>query len=233
MSLSETAQPFANANPIAKMSSTPRTVSYVRISTGDQNSELQHRDLRDSATRMGSEIMHVYEDTISGTKARRPGLDELMQDARAGKFNCVLVWKLDRFGRNLLHCLSCIEELQELCIRFIAVTQGLDVDRRNPASKFLLHVLAAAAEFERSLILERTAAGKARYRQDYEQGLVGKTVHSRSGRDLPPHRPKKIFNRESVSKLRAQGLSLRKIAERLGIGLGTVVRALHECSKSS
>jgi hypothetical protein len=113
-----------------------------------------------------------------------------------------VVWKLDRFGRNLLHCLSCIEELQEIGIRFIAVTQGLDVDRRNPASKFLLHVLAAAAEFERSLILERTAAGKACYRQDYEQGLVGKTVHSRSGRDLPPHSPKKIFNRDSVLKLR-------------------------------
>jgi DNA invertase Pin-like site-specific DNA recombinase len=182
---------------------------------------------------MGSAMSHVYEDTASGAKARRPGLDQLMADARARKFDVVLVWKLDRFGRNLLHCLSCIEELQELGIRFIAITQGLDVDRRNPASKFLLHVLAAAAEFERSLILERTAAGKARYRQDYAQGLVGKTVHSRSGRDLPPHRPKKILNRDSVLKLRAQGLSLRKIAQRLGIGLGTVVRSLHERSKSS
>jgi DNA invertase Pin-like site-specific DNA recombinase len=161
MSLTETAQPFADANPIAKMSSPPRIVSYVRISTGDQNSELQHRDLRDSAARMGREISHVYEDTTSGAKARRPGLDQLMTDARARTFDVVLVWKLDRFGRNLLHCLSCIEELQELGIRFIAITQGLDVDRRNPASKFLLHVLAAAAEFERSLILERTAAGKS------------------------------------------------------------------------
>jgi DNA invertase Pin-like site-specific DNA recombinase len=211
---------------------TPQAVIYVRISTADQNAELQRRELLDAATRMGREITHVYEDAISGIKARRPGLDELMQDAHAGKFDCVLVWKLDRFGRNLLHCLGCIEELQDLGIRFIAVTQALDVDSRNPASKFLLHVLAAAAEFERSLIQERTAAGKARYRQDYAQGLVGKTVHSRSGRDLPPHRPKKIFNRDSVIKLRTQGLSLRKIAQQLGIGLGTVVRSLHERSKS-
>jgi putative DNA-invertase from lambdoid prophage Rac len=212
---------------------TIRAVLYPRVSTTDQNHELQRRDLLTYNERADWGTTETYEDITSGAKTTRPALDRLLADARARKFDVVLVWKLDHFGRNLLHCLSCIEELQELGVRFIAVTQGLDVDRRNPASKFLLHVLAAAAEFERSLILERTAAGKARYRQDYEQGLVGKTVHSRSGRDLPPHRPKKIFNRESVSKLRAQGLPLRKIAERLGIGLGTVVRALHECSKSS
>jgi DNA invertase Pin-like site-specific DNA recombinase len=210
-----------------------RAVLYPRVSTTDQNHELQRRDLLTYNERADWGTTETYEDITSGAKTTRPALDRLLADARARKFDVVLVWKLDHFGRNLLHCLSCIEELQELGVRFIAVTQGLDVDRRNPASKFLLHVLAAAAEFERSLILERTAAGKARYRQDYEQGLVGKTVHIRSGRDLPPHRPKKIFNRESVSKLRAQGLSLRKIAERLGIGLGTVVRSLHERSKSS
>ena len=210
-----------------------RAVLYKCVSTTDQNHDLQRRELLTYTQRPDWETTEVYEDITSGAKTTRPALDRLLADARARKFDVVLVWKLDRFGRNLLNCLSCIEELQKLGIRFIAVTQGLDVDGRNPASKFLLHVLAAAAEFERSLILERTAAGKARYRQDYEQGLVGKTVHSRSGRDLPPHRPKKIFNRDSVLKLRAQGLSLRKIAERLGIGLGTVVRSLHERSKSS
>ena len=209
-----------------------RAALYTRVSTTDQNHELQRQALVTYAERPDWETIEAYEDIASGAKTTRPALERLLADARARKFEVVLVWKLDRFGRNLLHCLSCIQELQELGIRFIAVTQGLDVDRRNPASKFLLHVLAAAAEFERSLILERTAAGRARYRQDYQQGLVGKTVHSRSGRDLPPHRPKKIFNRESVIKLRTQGLSLRKIAQRLGIGLGTVVRSLQERSKS-
>ena len=96
----------------------------------------------------------------------------------------------------------------------------------------MLQVLGAAAEFERSLILERSQAGQARYRRDFEAGKVGKTVHSRSGKNLPPHRPKKIFDREQVVKLRQQGLSLRKIAERLDLRLGTVTRTLQECSKS-
>jgi DNA invertase Pin-like site-specific DNA recombinase len=87
-------------------------------------------------------------------------------------------------------------------------------------------------EFERSLILERSQAGQARYRRDYEAGKVGKGVNSRSGKNLPPHRPKKIFDREQVIRLRQQGLSLRKIADRMDLGLGTVTRTLQECSKS-
>jgi hypothetical protein len=69
------------------------------------------------------------------------------------------------------------------------VTQGSDTDLQNPASRFLLQVLGAAAEFERALIRERTQAGRARYKQDFESGKVGRTVYSRSGRNLPPHRP--------------------------------------------
>ena len=90
--------------------------------------------------------------------SRRPGLDVLMQDDRAGKFDCVLVWSLDRFRRNLLHCLSCIEELQEFGIPLYCGHPGACLDRRTPASKFLLHVFAAAVKFERSLILERAAS---------------------------------------------------------------------------
>ena len=116
-------------------------------------------------------------------------------------------------------------------IRFIAVTQGLDTDHKNPASRFLLQVLGAAAEFERSLILERVQAGQARYRQDYLSGKVGKTVHSRSGKDLPPHRPRKIFDRQKVVELAEQGLSMRQIAKRMSIGLGTVSRTLQERSE--
>ena len=132
-----------------------------------------------------------------------------------------------------MDCLNNIRTLEEHGIRFIAVTQGLDTDQRNPASRFLLHVLGAAAEFERSLIRERTLAGPSRYQQDYESGSVGKTVHSRSGRNLPPHRPKKVFDREEVFRLRKQGLSYRQIAKKLGLGLGTVVRTLRERSKSA
>jgi DNA invertase Pin-like site-specific DNA recombinase len=128
-------------------------------------------------------------------------------------------------------CLNNIQELERWRIRFIATTQNLDTDERNPASRFLLHVLGAAAEFERSLIRERTLAGQTRYRADYNAGKVGKTVSSRSGKNLPPHRPRKIFNRDSVAVLRAQGLSIRAIATRLGLGVGTVARTLQQGSK--
>jgi DNA invertase Pin-like site-specific DNA recombinase len=169
----------------------------------------------------------------SGAKASRPALNRLIADARAREFNCLLVWKLDRFGRSLVDCLNNIRILEENGIRFIAVTQGLDTVLQNPASRFLLHVLGAAAEFERALIRERTQAGQARYRQDFEGGKVGKTVYNRSGRNMPPHRPRRVFDREEVLRLRRQGWSYRQIAKSLGLGLGTVVRTLLPCSKSS
>ena len=205
---------------------------YVRISTPEQNPELQLRELQDYATRQGWELADAYQDVGSGSNACRPGLDRLMEDAREGRFKVVLVWKLDRFGRSLVDCLKNIELLEGCGIRFIAVTQGLDTDHKNPASRFLLQVLGAAAEFERSLILERVQAGQARYRQDYQAGRVGRTVHSRSGKDLPAHRPRKIFDREKVVRLRQDGLSLRQIADTIGIGLATVSRTLQERSKS-
>jgi DNA invertase Pin-like site-specific DNA recombinase len=206
---------------------------YTRVSTTDQNPDLQLRDLEEYATRQGWQITETYQDIISGSKASRPGLNRLMEDARARKFEVLLVWKLDRFGRSLVDCLNNIQELECCRVRFIAVTQNLDTDEKNPASRFLLHVLGAAAEFERSLIRERTLAGQQRYRHDYAAGKVGKTVYSRSGKNLPPHRPRKIFNRDSVAVLRTQGLSIRAIASRLGVGVGTVARTLQARAKSS
>jgi DNA invertase Pin-like site-specific DNA recombinase len=118
-------------------------------------------------------------------------------------------------------CLNNIQELERCRVRFIAVTQNLDTDEKNPASRFLLHVLGAAAEFERSLNRERTFAGQQRYRHDCAAGKVGKSVYSRSGKNLPPHGPKRIFNRDEVAALRAQGLSIRAIAAlRVGSGDG-------------
>jgi len=170
---------------------------------------------------------------MSGAKSSRPALNRLMEDATAWKFDCLLVWKLDRFGRSLVDCLNNIKTLEDNSIRFIAVTQGLDTDLHNPASRFLLHVLGAAAEFERSLIRERTQAGRLRYQEDFTSGKVGKTVYSRSGRNMPPHRPRKVFDREEVARLRRQGRSYRQIAKSLGLGVGTVVRTQQARSKSS
>src|SRR5262249_48407158 len=160
------------------------------------------------------------------------GLDQLLADARAHKFECLLCWKLDRFGRSLVDCLNNIQLLDDCGVRFIAITQGLDTDQKNPASRFLLHVLGAAAEFERSLIAERIHLGRIRYREDFESGRVGVTVQSRSGRNLAPHRPKKVFDRKKVVELHDQGFSIRQIAKRMSLGPGTVSRTLQACSKS-
>jgi DNA invertase Pin-like site-specific DNA recombinase len=147
-----------------------RAAIYVRVSTADQITDLQIRDLQEFVARQGWEIMEIYQDVISGAKASRPGLNRLMEDARARKFEILLVWKLDRFGRSLVDCLNNIKTPEDHGIRSIAVTQGLDTDLQNPASRFLLHVLGAAAEFERSLIRERTQAGRLRHKHDYAAG---------------------------------------------------------------
>jgi len=133
----------------------------------------------------------------------------------------------------LVDCLNNIKALEDCAIRFIAITQGLDTDQGNPASRFLLHVLGAAAEFERSLIRERTQACRLRYKQDFESGSVGKTVQSRSGRNLPPYKPRKIFDREEVIELRKLGFPMREIARRLNLGLGMVTRTVQSRFKNS
>ena len=204
---------------------------YVRVSTLDQNHELQLRELQEYAARHQWEIVEVYQDTISGTSASRPALNQLMDDARSRKLDTVLCWKLDRFGRSLLDCLANLRELDSHGVRFIAATQGLDTDNRNPASRFLLQLLGAAAEFERELIRERSTAGRSRYLQDFRAGRVGKTVRSRSGKNLAPHRPKRIFDRDRVAYLRAEGFSIRQIAAKLGIGVGTAARTLQAVPK--
>ena len=118
-----------------------RAAIYARVSTTDQNCEMQIRELQAHAERQGWPIVETYQDIIiSGAKASRPGLNRLMLDGRVRKFDCLLVWKLDRFGRSLVDCLNNIRTLEENAFRFIAVTQGLDTDQRNPTSRFLLHV---------------------------------------------------------------------------------------------
>ena len=137
-----------------------------------------------------------------------------MADARPRKFDVVVVWKLDRFGRSLVHRVSGIQDLAGLGIRFIATSQGLDTDESNPASKLLLHILAAVAQFERELIRERVSAGMK----------AAKTHGTKTGNAIG--RPCRIFNRDEVVRLRGTGLSIEKIAAQMSIGVGTVVRVL-------
>ena len=187
-----------------------RAACYIRVSTAEQNSGLQMAELRQYITARGWELGAVYEDAMSGSKSSRPGLNRLMADARARRIDAVLVWKLDRFGRSLVDCLNNIQTLESCGVRFIAITQGLDTDQQNPASRFLLHVLGAAAEFERSLIRERVSAGMRAAKN------AGKAMG----------RPRVIFSRDEVRELRRKGMSIARISQQLGIGVGTVARTL-------
>lgn len=164
---------------------------------------MQLKELREYVARHGWKIVGEYVDTgFSGSKASRPALDRLMADAAQRKFDCVLVWKLDRFGRSVLNLSQQLTALTSNGVRFIATTQGLDTDQSNPTAALLLHILSAVAEFERSMIRERTLSG-IKAAQD-----AGKIVG----------RPKRIFRRDEVVRLRDQeSLSWRAIGKQLGI----------------
>ncbi len=136
-----------------------------------------------------------------------------MADAAQRRFECVLVWKLDRFGRSVLHLNQQLAELTREGVRFISTTQGLDTDRSNPTSRLLLQILASVAEFEREMIRERT--------------LVGIRAARASGKRIG--RPKRVFRRDEVVRLRDEGgLSWRAIAATLSIPVSTALSAYRE-----
>jgi len=195
-----------------------RAAIYARVSTSDQNNAIQIRELTDYVQRRGWQLAGIYQDQMSGAKASRPGLDRLVADARVRRFDAVLVWKLDRFGRSLVRCVSGIQELASLGVRFIATSQGLDTDESNPASKLLLHILAAVSQFERELIRERVSAGMR----------AAQARGTRSGK--PIGRPRRIFDREQVRELRKNGIAIDAIARQMKLGVGTVLRALEGLS---
>jgi hypothetical protein len=130
-------------------------------------------------------------DTINGTKASRPNLDRLMADARLRRFDAVVVWKLDRWGRSLVNCLNSLEDLDRLGIRFIVPGQGIDTDKYSPVARLLMHVLSAVGQFERELIREHVVAG---VRQAQVKG-------TKSGK--PIGRPKGVFRRDQAVAMRA------------------------------
>ncbi len=201
---------------------------YARVSTLDQHCEMQLREVGDWIARQGW-AQSKYVELIS-TRKRRPELQRVMADAIARKVDCVVVWKLDRFGRSLSELVENIETLDRAGVRFICMSQGIDTDKRNPTSRFLLHILASVAEFERDLTGERRLLGQNEYNRAFEAGEVGPKDkgkrESRSGKNLAAHRPLKVFRRAEAFALRAAGMSWRKIAERLNVPFSTVRRAV-------
>ena len=125
-----------------------RAVLYLRVSSVDQHVETQLHDLRQLAAQRGLEIVKEYTDRISGAKARRPGLDELMRDARRGRFDLVLVWASDRIARSVKHFLEVLDELNRLEIEFVSFRENIDTG--GPLGRAVVVIIGAIAELERS-----------------------------------------------------------------------------------
>lgn len=136
---------------------------YIRVSKEDQHPEKQILELTRYAECRDFEIYHTYVDRISGAKDSRPGLNELMMDARQKRFDAVVVWKLDRLGRSLQHLIQIIHEWKNLGIDFICMTEPIDTT--SPSGELVFHIFGAIAQFERKLITERINLGLNRARE--------------------------------------------------------------------
>jgi len=130
---------------------------YCRVSTEDQHADKQEDICREYCKRMGFEIYKVYSDVFSGIKTQRPAFNKLLKDMRLYKFNCIMVTKLDRVGRSLQHLLSLFEEFNIKGVNFIATTQNIDTT--TASGKLQFQIMGAFAEYERSIISERTKEG--------------------------------------------------------------------------
>ncbi len=181
---------------------------YARVSTLDQNCEVQLEDLRRYAGKRFARCFEYTDTGVSGAQRHRPQLDALMRDAHRRLFDVVLVWKFDRFARSLKHLIESLDEFSALGIDFISLTEG--VDTTTPAGQLLFHIVGAVAQFERDLIAERVRAGMAHAR------AMGKHIG----------RPRAKVDLEAVRSLRSQAKSLRAIASTLGIPVSRVRRAL-------
>ena len=149
----------AQSKPIPQQR--PKVAIYLRVSTDDQNTDLQKSELLNQAKFRDWKPV-IYEDQgISGANFDRPALNRLLADADAGRIKVIMAWKLDRIGRSTQHLAGIINRLLKAEVGLVVPSQGIDTSAgsMNPASKLQLNVLAAVAEFERDLIRERTKAG--------------------------------------------------------------------------
>jgi DNA invertase Pin-like site-specific DNA recombinase len=167
------------------------------------------------AAARGYQIVGEYTDTISGAKAKRPGLDKLMSDARRGRFDIVMVWAFDRMARSVKHFLEVLEEFNRLNIGFISFRENVDTD--SALGRAMIIIIAAISELERSLIVERVRAGMRRAK------LEGRQI-GRARLDV---------DREQVVTDRRSGLSLTQVAKRHSISRASVCRLMKEANGNS
>ena len=192
-----------------------RVALYARVSTlNNQDPEMQLAELREYAGRRGWHIVEEFTDQgVSGCRESRPALNRLMSDACRRKFDAILVWKIDRFGRSLKHLVNALAELAALGVAFVSLRDNLDLS--TPSGRLMFQIIGAMAEFERALIQERVRAGLRNARA--------------KGRRLG--RPRVFVDAARIASLRAQGRSWSEISTELRIGRGTAQRALVDLPK--
>lgn len=182
-----------------------RAAIYLRVSTADQKPDLQFDALRSYAVRASLDIVQEYLDVaVSGRKQGRPQLDALMRAARGYAFDCVLVWKFDRFARSTKHLLAALEEFDHLGIRFISIQD--QIDTTSPMGKAMFTLIGAMAELESSLISERVTAGM-------------KAAKARGKRLGRPKTPAAVVARVEELAKRTE-LSVREIHQKLDTKVG-------------
>jgi DNA invertase Pin-like site-specific DNA recombinase len=195
---------------------TVRAAAYHRVSRADQNPELQQDEVAELIERRGWALARSYTDEgVSGSRDRRPELDQLLADARRRKFDLLVVWRADRLFRSLRHMVVTLDELAALGVGFVSVTEPFDTS--TPSGRLLLHLVSAMAEFERSILIERTKAGLA----------------AAIRRGVKVGRPRVEFDVDRARALRVEGKTYRQVAAELGVGAATVHRALATASGSA
>ena len=182
---------------------------YCRVSTLNQTSENQLRELRAVAERMGYEIVSEFIDNgISGAKSRkdRPALDEMMKMATKRQFEMVMCWSIDRLGRSLQHLVEILNELQAMKIDLFFMQQGMDTT--TPSGRMIFSVFGAIGEFERNLIRERVISGQQRAKASGVH--IGRPTKMNDGM------------RSAIQAMHQNGMSIRQIAKSCKVGIGTV-----------
>jgi DNA invertase Pin-like site-specific DNA recombinase len=187
-----------------------RAVLYMRVSTIDQHPETQLHDLRQMAAQRGYQIVQEYTDRISGTKAKRPGLDQMMTDARRGRFDVVLTWACDRIARSTRHFLMVLDDLNRTGVEFVSFRENIDTG--GPLGRAIVIIIAAIAELERSLIVERVRAGMRRARLEGQR--IGRTPL--------------VLDSVAIQQDRQRGQSIRQIAKGHSVSTATIQRVLRK-----
>ena len=194
-----------------------RVAIYARVSTVNhgQDAGMQTREMHQFTEARGWTLAEEYVDQgVSGSKDSRPELNRLMADAKRRKFDVVLVWKLDRFGRSLRHLVNALAEFESLGIAFVSLSDNLDLT--TASGRLMFNIIGAMAEFERALIQERVKAG----------------IRNARAKGTRIGRPSKHVDVATVARLRDQGLSWRVISAQLGVGMATLHRAARGRSKT-